>query len=146
MSASLTLPRWLAPMIEIFVRLSQSDKPISYERLTLAVGMQPRSLERFRATLAEGGLLVGTRGKFGGTRLGRPAFAITMGDIYRACHESSTHPTGPFYEGWLDSGPWPASDVGKALEPQLRAFENDVIAAMDKITIADIAEAVRDYL
>lgn len=80
---------------------AEGDSPTtSSGRLAEALGTNPSLVRRLLVPLGAGGLIVSTKGRSGGTRLGRPAEEITLAEIYRcavgekplwACRPESEH-------------------------------------------------------
>jgi len=63
---------------------STDERPVSVEELATRQELPRKFLEAIVADLRRGGLVTSRRGPSGGYVLGRPAAAISLGDVFRA--------------------------------------------------------------
>jgi Rrf2 family protein len=97
------------------------------------LNINPVVIRRVFSLLHRAGLVESHKGPHGGSRLARPARAITLADIYSALDGGELFHTVPF------SGPQ-TSKVGNALD---RAFRNAEAALREELTRTSLSQLVR---
>lgn len=116
-------------------------EPVRSEWIAGSVGTNPVVIRRTLARLESVGLVTGQKGPRGGYRLGRPANAITLGDVYRA-----TRDDGPL--ALHASKPNPMCPVGRCIGSTLEAVyaeaEGALEARLDATSLEELKERLRN--
>ncbi len=77
-------PTALQLMLNLALAHSEGVAQLSSTQLAGALGTNPSLVRKLLSRLANAGLVRSSFGRGGGIRLGRPADAITLGDVYSA--------------------------------------------------------------
>jgi Rrf2 family protein len=122
----------LAITAVIDVALYANGRPVSAKMLAARHDLPPRHLEPMLQALVRQGILKGTRGPSGGYELGREQARISAADIIGA---STTVEDDPRWS-------LPASAlIGEVIMPALAEAEQAFAAALNRITVAQMAGA-----
>jgi DNA-binding IscR family transcriptional regulator len=120
------------------VLLALDDQPQSSALLAGSVDTNPVVIRRLLGLLHRAGLVHGRTGPGGGFRLGRPAAAITLADVFRAVEEGGAAPAR--------HRPNAACPVGGAVPDELRRIgeraERAFLASLAGETLASTARRV----
>src|SRR3954454_9883074 len=120
----------LAVLAVVDIAINPSQRPLSAKSLAARYTLAPRYLEPMLQTLVQVGILRGIRGPHGGYRLAKPSSELTVEEIFRAAHASSTDPH-PF----LVRNPL----VAKVIMPSLDQAANAFSTALTSVTIEALA-------
>ena len=89
-------------------------EPVRSEDLANSVNTNPVVVRRILALLQKAGLVISKPGRYGGTKLGRPANAISLRDVYEAVEEET------LFHGHY-KGPNPNCAIGSCIDDVLAA-------------------------
>lgn len=120
----------LAVLAVVDIAINASQRPLSAKLLATRYNLAPRYLEPMLQMLVQVGILKGIRGPHGGYRLAKPPSELTVEEIFRAAHASSTDPH-PF----LVRNPL----VAKVIVPSLDQAANAFSTALTSVTIEALA-------
>ena len=117
--------------VHILVILSQSDALKTSSDLAEELDTNPVVVRRILSSLQQAQLIVSHKGPSGGSKLVRPAKAISLADVHRAL-DSSKGPNLPKSSGAVASKVHAA--IGKAYRDCHRAFEGE----LEQVSIAQL--------
>lgn len=117
--------------VHILVILSQHDSLKTSSDLAEELHTNPVVIRRILSSLQQADLIVSHKGPSGGSKLVRPAKAISLADVHRAL-EPSSGPNLPKSSGAVASKVHAA--IGKAYRDCHRAFETE----LEQISIAQL--------
>lgn len=120
----------LAVLAVVDIAINSGQRPLSAKSLATRYNLAPRYLEPMLQMLVQVGILKGVRGPHGGYRLARPPSELTVEEIFRAAHASTTDPH-PF----LARNPVVAKVIVPSLDGALHAFST----ALGAVTIEALA-------
>ncbi|MBB4636867.1 Rrf2 family transcriptional regulator [Longimicrobium terrae] len=110
--------------------------------LAESIGTNPVVVRRIVMSLAGAGLIESQPGRGGGSRLARPAKAITLADIYRAV-EGGNSPVLAHNPNPTNPGCAVSCSMHDALAPVFTEVDAAVESALDRTTLADVVARVR---
>lgn len=125
-----------AVSIHILTLLARENRILSSGYIANSININPVLVRKEIANLRGHGLIESREGKYGGSRLARPAQRILLSDIYRAVRPGTIL-------GHSKNKPNPKCPVGRQINRHLNALyaaaENALLANLEKTTLADFA-------
>jgi Rrf2 family protein len=118
----------------------ESGRFVASPWIAASVGTNPALIRRLLGRLRQAGLVESERGTRGGVRLALPAELIRLSQVYQAVEREALFPMPR-------SSPSQRCPVGKnirqVLSPVLAQTSEAVEAALDRSTIAEVSERIR---
>ena len=130
----LRFPTALQIMLTLALAEEQGCAPLTSTQLALGLGANPSLVRTLMVPLARCGLLLATRGKAGGIRLGRRAADVTLADIYRAAAGEKKLWTPRF---GVPRQCVVSSNIGQVVEQLAVAADEAVIEILARRTLAE---------
>jgi Rrf2 family protein len=128
-----------AVAVHVLMLLARAGgEPLKSERLARSVNTNPVVIRRLLCVLARAGIVTSQTGAAGGSRLARPAAAITLREVYRAVESREAF-------GLHRQRPNPRCPVGLHIGGVMAGILAEVDGAVDEVlagkTIASVLEA-----
>ncbi len=128
-------------MLALTTAASQGHLVVAADTLAEDQGLPRKFLEAILSDLRRGGLVISSRGSSGGYALARPAWEITLGDVFRAvagplAEVRGLRPHETQYTGSAEHLP----TVWVAVRSALRQVLDDT--TLDQVARGDLPEAV----
>ena len=130
-------------MLHVLLHMGENGEAITSEQMALYMDTNPVVVRRTMSGLREAGIVRSEKGHGGGWTIMRPLSAITMGEVYRALGS-----TGLIAIGNRNDNPQCLIEkaVNETLGASLREAEALIVARMDAVTLADIADQFRERM
>ena len=130
-------------MLHVLLHMGENGEAITSEQMALYMDTNPVVVRRTMSGLREAGIVRSEKGHGGGWTITRPLSAITMGEVYRALGS-----TGLIAIGNRNDNPQCLIEkaVNETLGASLREAEALIVARMDAVTLADIADQFRERM
>lgn len=116
----------------------EGGRPVCSDDIAGSVNTNPVVVRRLLAAMSRAGLIVSQPGAGGGSRLARPARAITLRDVYDAVEEGPTFTLHDAPNGRCPVG----RHVHAALQTHLDDATTAVRTALQVVTIADLVTTI----
>ena len=129
----------VAVHILLLLAAAPDDAPVSSLRMAARLRTNPVVVRRITGPLARAGLVRIGRGR-GGAVLARPPATITLATVWTAVNEGNVKPLLPVHA----TGGSDAARVQAVLAECFSAAEDAFLRALGRITLADLAERMRD--
>lgn len=133
------LPR----VLHVLLHLEQIEDPVTSDLIGQMLGMNSSLVRRTMAGLRDAGFVSSTKGHGGGWFLARPLTEITLREVYVALGSPNL-----FAVGQSDDTPTCLLEkaANAATEDALNAAREVFVAALDKTTVADLANSSREQI
>lgn len=130
-------------MLHVLLHMGENGEAITSEQMALYMDTNPVVVRRTMSGLREAGIVRSEKGHGGGWTTTRPLSAITMGEVYRALGS-----TGLIAIGNRNDNPQCLIEkaVNETLGASLREAEALIVARMDAVSLADIADQFRERM
>lgn len=130
-------------MLHVLLHMGENGEAITSEQMALYMDTNPVVVRRTMSGLREAGIVRSEKGHGGGWTITRPLSAITMGEVYRALGS-----TGLIAIGNRNDNPQCLIEkaVNETLGASLREAEALIVARMDAVTLANIADQFRERM
>lgn len=127
--------------VHVLTLMAQAgDEPVTSHFVASSVNTNPVVIRRILCALRRGKMVISQKGAAGGSRLARPAFEITLLEVYRAVEEGkllSLHRQRPNRHCLV------GRNIESVLDRILREAEAAFERALAKMTVGGVLVAVR---
>ena len=127
----------LSRMLHVLIHMARHDLPATSDAIAQMLRTNPVVVRRTMAGLRDAGYVTSIKGHGGGWTLARPLAEITLADIHRALDSPHIFAIGARVD---HAGCLVEQAVNATLEDAFGEAERLLIARLDSITLADVAD------